>query len=63
MGKQKPYGSKMEKFDVVGRSRGTRNLPINIFIMFVSRPSAIYNCVVAGMRRVILENYYGFDFP
>ena len=32
MGKQKPYGSKMEKFDVVGRSRGARNLPINIFI-------------------------------
>ena len=30
--KQKPYGSKMEKFDVVGRSRGARNLPINIFI-------------------------------
>jgi len=31
VGKQKPYGSKMEKFDVVGRSRGARNLPINIF--------------------------------
>ena len=28
MGKQKPYGSKMEKFDVVGRSRGAHNLPI-----------------------------------
>ena len=31
--KQKPYGSKMEKFDVIGRSRGARNLPINIFIL------------------------------
>ena len=33
--KQKPYGSKMEKFDVVGRSRGARNLPINIFIYLI----------------------------
>ena len=33
VGKQKPYGSKMKKFDVVGRSRGARNLPINIFII------------------------------
>ena len=32
MGKQKPYSSKMEKFNVIGRSRGARNLPINIFI-------------------------------
>jgi hypothetical protein len=35
VGKQKPYGSKMEKFDVVGRSRGARNLPINIFIYLI----------------------------
>ena len=33
--KQKPYGLKMEKFDVVGRSRGARNLLINIFIKII----------------------------
>jgi hypothetical protein len=44
--KQKPYGSKMEKFDVVGRSRGARNLPINIFIsslaILLSLPRQLY---------------------
>ena len=43
--KQKPYGSKMEKFDVVGRSHGTRNLPINIFIYFY-KPRIFKNKVV-----------------
>jgi hypothetical protein len=35
VGKQKPYSSKMEKFNVIGRSRGARNLPINIFIYLI----------------------------
>ena len=42
MGKQKPYGSKIEKFDVVGRSRGARNLPINIFTIDMDLHTAYF---------------------
>ena len=55
MGKQKPYGSKMEKFDVVGRSRGARNLPINIFI--ISKLVIKIKYLIFVRRLIIIKIY------
>jgi len=35
VGKQKPYSLKIEKFNIIGRSRGAYNLLINIFIYLI----------------------------
>ena len=58
--KQKPYGSKMEKFDVVGRSRGARNLPINIFIKYLKIIN-FFNTIIntkISILKYIIRFYY-----
>ena len=51
--KQKPYGSKMEKFDVVGRSRGARNLPINIFICQLTIALIFFKSILSFFNLII----------